>query len=242
MRDKIILVDDQEEIRTLLIPFLTQHGFEVIGSSYGEPADLIGLIRTHAPGLIVLDVRRPELSGLEVCAGIRRFSDTPLLFMGPDADEQLRITALGAGGDAYIAKPFSLELLLAQVKAQLRRYRREFPVHQRHLLQFPDLEIDLFSRSVRAYGQPAVLSAKEYQLLVILAKHPNRVFHTQELYDRIWPEHRLGDLRTVMVHIYNLRKKIERQPRKPQYIHTIRGVGYKFNAVVPQSSATLSSL
>ncbi|MOA03343.1 Transcriptional regulatory protein WalR [compost metagenome] len=229
MQEKIIIVDDNDSFRIFLVQFLGRHGFEVVSCSYRNHT-VIDLIRSHEPDLIILDLL-PGSDCLEVCAKLRIFSDKPILFMSSRSNEKLIISGLSAGGDHYIRKPFDAELLLAQVKAQFRRYERAFPANQRHLLSYPGLHIDLSAQLVMAYGKEALLSAKEFQLLAMLAKSPSRVFHTEALYERIWKDNGQGDIRTVMVHIYNLRQKIELDPRKPLFIHTVRGVGYRFNGI-----------
>lgn len=231
MRDKIIIVDDDDDFRKLLVQHLCKHGFEAIGCSYSGQ-DAIGLFHSHVPDLIILDLLAPRFEGLELCAEIRKVSDIPILFVSSFSEDYVKISAFNLGGDDYISKPLSLDVLLARVKAQIRRNRRAFPVNQRHLLHYPGLEVNLSTHSVLSYGKETILSTKEFQLLVILAKNPNRVFHTETLYDLIWRDSKLGDVRTVMVHIYNLRQKIEQQPHNPRYIHTVRGAGYKFNGGV----------
>jgi DNA-binding response OmpR family regulator len=232
MRNKIVIVDDNDSLRTFVVQFLSKNGFEAFSCSTRSQS-AISLIRTHDPDLIIVDMLLPATAGINLCTVIRKFSDKPILLMSSQIeDDDVKISGLRAGGDDYICKPFNFDLLLAQVKAHIRRYKGEFSVNQRHLLHFPGLEVDLSTQSVTSYGKEATLSAKEFQLLVLLAKNPNRIFHTEALYDLIWSDTQLGDLRTVMVHIYNLRKKIEKNPRKPLYIHTVRGSGYKFNGKV----------
>ncbi|WP_410771120.1 response regulator transcription factor [Fontibacillus sp. BL9] len=232
-REKMIVVSDNDSLCRFLFRFLSEHGFDV----YCGPADhsaVVHLIRAHAPTLIMVDMTTSAKAGIDLCTEIRRFSDSPILLVCAGSEEALTISGLSAGGDDYICTPFNRELLLAQVQALIRRYKGAFPVNQRHLLHFPGLEIDLSSQSVTSHGQETVLSAKEFQLLVLLAKHPNRIFHIESLYDLIWSDSKLGDLRTVMVHIYNLRQKIEINPSEPFYIHTVRGAGYKFNGKAAQ--------
>ncbi|MGF7045893.1 DNA-binding response OmpR family regulator [Paenibacillus sp. DS2015] len=231
MRDKIIIMDDDADTRKLLVQYLSEHGFEAVSYSYSSQAS-ITLIHSHDPDLIILDVSMPYVSGLDLCTELRKFSDKPVLFTSHHADDSLGIEALNRGGDEYVAKPFSFDVLHARIKAHIRRYKRAFPVHQRHLILYPGLEIDPSAHSVLSNGKEVILSSKEFRLLVILAKNPNRVFHTETLYDLIWRDIKQGDIRTVMVHIYNLRQKIEKKPRKPLYIHTVRGAGYKFNGAV----------
>lgn len=227
MRGKIIIIDEDADYRKQLALFLSKHGFEVVSYSFSSQT-LFTYIHAHDPDLIILDVLTPSVAGLDVCTRLRKFCDKPVLLTSQYSGDQLRIDALNLGGDEFVVKPFSFDLLLARINAHIRRYKRAFPVNERHLLLYQDLEIDPSTHSVKSYGKEVILSIKEFQLLVTLAKSPNRVFHTKTLYDLIWTDAGLGDIRTVMVHIYNLRQKIEKKPREPRYIHTVRGVGYKF--------------
>lgn len=226
MREKIIVMEDHASLRLALERFLSGHGYEVKGFPV-RGMNPEQLIRQYEPDLLLLDLPHPVSDIIRICTGIRKFSDKPILLMS-DKEEGDLIACLAAGGDDYIWKPVHFDLLLAQIKALIRRYKGTFPANQRDLLQFPDLKVNLANQSVVSHGREAVLSSKEFQLLVMLAKNPNRVFQTEVLYDLIWNRSGFGDLRTVMVHIYNLRKKIEINPRNPRYIHTVRGSGYKF--------------
>lgn len=234
MRNKIIIIDDDANTRKLLVQYLSKHGFDAFSYPYSNQAS-IAYIHSHDPDLIILDVSMPSVDGLIVCMELRKFSDKPVLFTSQHSEVNLRIDALNRGGDEYVLKPFNFDVLLARIKAHIRRYKRAFPVNQRHLLLYPGLEIDPSARSVKSYGKEIVLSTKEFRLLVTLAKNPNRIFHTETLYELIWRDMKEGDIRTVMVHIYNLRQKIEKKPKEPLYIHTIRGAGYKFNGSVSLS-------
>lgn len=231
MREKIIIFDDDAETRKLLVQTLLKHGYEAVGYAYSGQA-LVSFIHFHNPDLIIIDLLMPEAAGLNLCTELRKFSDKPVLFTGHHIEDELRIEALNRGADEFIAKPSSFEVLLARIRAHLRRYKRDFPINQRHLIHYPGLQIDPTTHSVIAHGKEVSLSSKEFQLLVILAKNPKRVFHTETLYDLIWNDIKQGDIRTVMVHIYNLRQKIEENPSDPLYIHTVRGAGYKFNGSV----------
>ncbi|MGF7030912.1 DNA-binding response OmpR family regulator [Paenibacillus mucilaginosus] len=230
MRETIILIDDHLEEGSRLARYLTLHGFEVICDGYHSPG-LPDLFRRHQPALILLDLAEPRLAGLQLCAEIRRSLDTPLLFISSLNEDSLKIEALRTGGDDYLTRPFSLEILLARIQAHIRRHRRAFPANRKHLLLYPDLEVDLLERRVTAGGSEVRLSSKEFNLLALLAKHPNQVYAIEALHEMLWGESRMSELRTVMVHIYNLRQKIEKDPRKPRYIHTVRGAGYKFEWV-----------
>ncbi|WP_426452649.1 response regulator transcription factor [Paenibacillus sp. S-38] len=227
MRETIILIGDHLEEGSRLARYLTLHGFEVICDVYHSPA-LPDLLRRYQPVLILLELAKPRLAGLELCAEIRRSLDTPLLFISSLNEDAIKIEALRTGGDDYLTRPFSLEILLARIQAHIRRHRCAFPANRKHILLYPDLEVDLLERRVKAGGSEVRLSSKEFNLLALLAKHPNQVYGIEALHELLWGETRMSELRTVMVHIYNLRQKIEKDPRKPKYIHTVRGAGYKF--------------
>ncbi|AIQ69568.1 response regulator transcription factor [Paenibacillus graminis] len=227
MREKIIIIDDDTETRRFLVQSLIEHGYEAVGYTHSGQA-AVSYIHSHDPDLIILD----GAGGLNICTELRKFSDKPVLFTSHHSEDYLRIEALNRGADEFIAKPSSFEGLLARIRAHLRRYKQAFPVNQRHLILYPNLQIDPTTHSVMAYGKEVSLSSKEFRLLVVLAKNPNRVFHTETLYDLIWKDMKQGDIRTVMVHIYNLRQKIEKNPSEPLFIHTVRGAGYKFNGSV----------
>jgi len=226
--EKILVVDDEPEISRLIDLYLTRDGFQVLVAENGLRA--LQLAKGHRPDLVILDIVLPDLDGLEVCRKLRREYSMPILFLSCKGEEPDKILGLSLGGDDYITKPFSPAELLARVKAHLRRNRLVSQANKEtSLLQFPGLIIDLDSHVVLAEGTPVILSAKEFQLLALLAKSPNRVFSTDQLFHSIWDPLDLGDTRTVMVHISNLRKKIEPNPSSPVYIHTIRGAGYKFS-------------
>lgn len=164
---------------------------------------------------------------------IREQSDVPILFVSCKNQEMDKVLGLSIGGDDYISKPFSPAELVARVKAHLRRQNMshsgapDAPAPQ-NILTAGDLEIDLSAHTVTVGGKPVHLTAKEFELLVLLSRYPNRVFTSRQIFDNLWDSYGIDeDVRTVMVHISNLRKKIEPNPEKPRYIHTARGVGYK---------------
>lgn len=237
--EKILVADDDKDTRDLLDMYLTKNNFRVTTAPNGT--SVLNLITTGQPDLIILDVLMPGLDGFEVCQAIRKESDVPILFLSAKESDIDKILGLGVGGDDYMTKPFSLAELVARVKAHLRRNRtlnkslinkKTATVHDtmQHILKFPNLEIDLQSYIVRVNGSTVSLPAKEFHLLSLLARNPNKVFSVEQLFETVWGVDSLGDHRTVMVHISNLRKKIEPDHTNPQYISTIRGIGYKFNS------------
>ena len=231
--DLILVVDDDQDIREVLNLYLTKERFKVLLAESGEAA--VTLAEKHNIDLILLDVMMPGIDGFETCQAIRKKTNVPILFLSAKEDEIDKILGLRIGGDDYITKPFSPGVLVAKIKAQLRRvkqnnYERNNGQKKREnpILSFPGLTIDTDSCVVKRDELIISLPAKEYQLLCVLARNVNRVYSVEQLFQLIWGEDSLGDNRTVMVHVSNLRKKIETNPAKPVFIQTVRGIGYKF--------------
>ena len=226
--EKILIVDDDLEIRDIIRLYLSREGFQVFTAGDWQSAG--SLVELEKPDLIILDVLLPELDGIELCLQLRRKTRAPILFLSCKGEEMDKIIGLTAGGDDYITKPFMPGELTARVKAHLRRSRLAGEEREHdQILEFAGLRIDLRSCEVIRDGRQVTLSAKEFALLSILAGHPNRVFPMEQLFQFAWKDQPLeGDARTVMVHISNLRKKIEAEPARPRYIRTVKGVGYKF--------------
>ncbi|UJF32896.1 response regulator transcription factor [Paenibacillus hexagrammi] len=225
---KILIVDDEPEIVELIRLYLVREGYEVISANNGQ--DVLRIVSEHHPDLIILDILLPGLDGIEVCRQLRKTYTTPIVFLSCKCEDIDIILGLSIGGDDYITKPFSPSQLVARVKAHLRRntyidQHRENP----QLVRYPGIEIDMASHIVKVNGQPISLSAKEFDLLSLMAKTPNRVYKIEQLFELVWSLESFGDPRTLIVHISNLRKKIEPNPAEPKYIITVRGVGYKFN-------------
>ncbi|WP_028546710.1 response regulator transcription factor [Paenibacillus taiwanensis] len=224
---KILIVDDELEITELISLYLKREGFKVYVADNGHAA--LELARTVKPDLIVLDILLKSLDGIEVCKQIRKTSTVPIIFISCKSDDVDIILGLTIGGDDYITKPFSPSQLVARVKAQLRRRLiQEHAASEGDIISYPGLELDLNSHTVKVDGRVISLSSKEFDLLTHLAQSPNKVFKLEQLYQLIWNSESFGDTRTLMVHISNLRKKIEPDPANPRYILTVRGVGYKF--------------
>jgi DNA-binding response OmpR family regulator len=183
-----------------------------------------------SPDLVILDILLPGMDGIEICRKLRQTYSTPILFISCKSEDMDIILGLSIGGDDYVTKPFSPSQLVARVKAHLRR-KQQLDQEKEELrqLSFPGLEIDLLTRNVWVNGSLIPLSSKEFDLLALLAKKPNRVVPIQHLYKEAWGVDSNGDTRTLLVHISNLRKKIEKDPADPVFIQTVRGVGYKFN-------------
>ncbi|MEK5057182.1 response regulator transcription factor [Paenibacillus shunpengii] len=241
--ESILVLDDELEISELIRLYLEREQYHVTTVSTGQAA--IQAVYELQPDLIILDILLPDMDGLEICRQIRDHTPAPILFLSCKGEDWDKISGLSVGADDYMTKPFSPGELVARVKAHLRRvHRQPQPVvtsneviYDRHILDFGDLLINETTHEVHIRGTAVQLSATEFNILHKLACQPGRVFPTEQLFDFIWGADHYGDTRTVMVHISNLRKKIEANPSMPQYIQTVRGVGYKFHAQPAASGA-----
>lgn len=232
-RDKIMVVDNEMEIIQLIKLYLSREGYEVVWTTDSTKA--AAMAAAENPDLILLDVVMPGLSGIELCSRIRESSEVPVIFVSCKGQDMDKVLGLSIGGDDYITKPFSPAELVARVKAHLRRRNISSSSVKEsscgNTLSAGGLNINLTAHTVTADGKQIHLTAKEFELLVLFCKYPNRVFTSRQIFDNLWNTYGLeDDVRTVMVHISNLRKKIEPNPEKPTYIHTVRGVGYKLVA------------
>jgi DNA-binding response OmpR family regulator len=234
---KILVVEDEEEIKNLISMYLVEEGFHVIWASNGKQA--CELTIKENPDLILLDILLPGQDGIEVCSQLRRHTNAPIIFVTCKKEDIDMILGLSIGGDDYITKPFSPRVLVARVKAHLRRgHIQTEKLTTQKILHYPGLYIDISSRSVFVNDIQITLTAKEFDILALLAKNPNRVFYTSQIFEKIWKTYVLDrDFKTVMVHMSNLRKKIEPQPSNPKYILTVRGIGYKFNGFAERLSS-----
>lgn len=230
--ETILVVDDDEDIREIITIYLKHEGYNVISATDGNQGLTYAL--SVNPDLIILDMMLPGLDGIEVCQELRKKLATPIIFLSCKSTPSDKSIGLIAGGDDYMSKPFDTIELLARVKAHLRRNRMLESLsnqnNPKNLICYPGLTIDIDSYSVNAYGEEVNLTHKEFQLLELLARNPNTVFSNEQLFKVLWTTDSFGDYRTVMVHISNIRKKIEPDPKHPIIIQTIKGVGYKFCA------------
>ena len=220
---KILVVEDELKIARLVRDYLVEAGFDVITAVDGPAA--IAEARSARPDLIVLDIGLPGLDGLDVTRSIRRYSDTPIVMLTARSDETDRIIGLELGADDYVVKPFSPRELVARVKAVLRRATGRMTTD---VLRTGDLEIDLDRRRVAVAGRTADLTATEFELLVVMAGEPGRVFTRSQLLDAVRGVSFQSYERAIDSHIKNLRSKLEVDPRRPRLIHTVYGVGYKY--------------
>jgi phosphate regulon transcriptional regulator PhoB len=227
---KILIVEDEPDIRKLVHYNLVQERYKVLEAEDGERA--LKLVEREKPGLVILDLMLPGLSGLEVCRTLRERPETakmPILMLTAKAGEADRVLGLEMGADDYLAKPFSPRELIARVRAILRRANGAARVEQLPSYNRGGLIIDFATYEVFARGKPVKLTLKEFELLKYLVQNPNRVLSRDQLLDHVWGDDTFVTPRTVDVHIRRLRKAVEKDDSKPQWILTLRGVGYKFD-------------
>jgi DNA-binding response OmpR family regulator len=226
----IAVIEDERELRTLLRGGLEGAGHSVITAEDGPGG--VALIEREEPDLVILDVMLPGFDGLEVCRRIRRARITPILMLTARSTELDKVLGLELGADDYLTKPFSMRELLARVGALLRRVERlrdqSRPAEDEEPIVRADLSIDPVTREVLSAGQPVQLTAREFDLLRLLAANPGRVFSREYLLDRLWGEGYGGFDRTVDTHILRLRKKLGGPGTPGERIVTLWGVGYKF--------------
>ena len=224
---RILLVDDEHSIQKLLTYPLRKEGYEVVSAMDGRQA--LDRLRDGRYDLVVLDVMLPELDGFEVCRQVRARSAVPIIMLTAKADEIDKVLGLELGADDYITKPFSVHEFRSRVKAVLRRAAL---VQVDETLEEPlergELRIDFEKRQVEIRGEPAGLTYVEFEILAALARAPGRVFSRTQLLERVWGDASYRDPRTVDVHIRHLREKLEQDPKHPELIFTVRGVGYRF--------------
>jgi len=224
----ILIIEDEKSIAELERDYLESYGFNVRIEGRGD----IGLELALGGDfhLLILDVMLPKLDGFEICRQVRQTLNLPIIMVTAKKEDIDKIRGLGLGADDYMTKPFSPSELVARVKAHLARYERltADKLAQNDFISIRGLHIDKPSRRVTIHGKEAALTSKEFELLLLLASHPNRVFEKEALFEKVWGLDSNGDAATVTVHIRRLREKIEHDPSNPQYIETIWGVGYRF--------------
>jgi phosphate regulon transcriptional regulator PhoB len=226
---KILVVDDEKDIVDLVSYNLEKEGFYTIKAYNGE--DALRLAISDKPRLMILDIMLPGIQGLEVCRKIRENPDTaflPIIMLTARGEEIDKIIGLEIGADDYVTKPFSVRELVARVHSILRRSEARQEVEMKEVFTFRGLRIDHGSHSVSVDGKNVSLSPTEFNLLKFLSRHPGRVYTRDQLLDFVWKDETFVEPRTVDVHIRRIRSQIEPTPSEPQYILTVRGVGYKF--------------
>jgi len=224
MTRTILVADDEQNLLETLSAYLRQDGFNVVTARTGREA--LFHFRDVTPDLVLLDVMMPEMDGWAVARAIRKESGVPLMFLTARIDDFDQVAGLEIGADEYITKPFSPRVVVAKVRALLRRAYGELAAEP-ELWRVRDLELNGETHTVTLRGQPVELTPNEFGLLGILMARPGRVFTRMELLDQLEGEAYAAYERTIDVHVKNLRKKIETDPRDPDYIETVYGVGYR---------------
>lgn len=224
MGRNILVVDDDKDIRELIAVYMKTENFNVDNASNGEEA--LKLIEGKKYDLVILDIMMPKVDGLQTLIEIRKSYTMPVIFLTAKDEEIDMIKGLALGADDYIAKPFSSMELIARVKSHLRRYTI-FNNSDKSLITIGDLKVDTDMRSVVVAGKEINLTPTEYKILELLCKNRGMVFSVEQIYENIWRnKYVVGDT-SIMVHITKLRQKIEKDPKTPEYIKTVWGVGYK---------------
>ena len=228
MAQRVLVVDDEKLIVKGIRFSLEQEGMEVDCAYDGEEA--VQKAKENEYDIILLDVMLPKLDGFEVCQQIREFSSVPVIMLTAKGADMDKILGLEYGADDYITKPFNILEVKARIKAIIRRTKKKAPEKEnRKVVEKGDLHLDCDSRRLNIGGKEINLTAKEFDLLELMALNPNKVYSRDHLLNAVWGYDYPGDVRTVDVHIRRLREKIEANPSEPKYVHTKWGVGYYFN-------------
>ncbi|MBQ4284309.1 MAG: response regulator transcription factor [Lachnospira sp.] len=227
MASRVLVVDDEKLIVKGLKFSLEQDNMTVECAYDGEEA--LEMIKNNEYDIILLDIMLPKLDGLQVCQMVREFSNVPIIMLTAKGDDMDKILGLEYGADDYITKPFNILEVKARIKAIFRRNtKKEAPKADTGVLKIRDMKLDCESRALFINDKEINLTAKEFELLEILAKNPNKVYSRDSLLNTVWGYDYPGDARTVDVHIRRLREKIEENPSEPKYVHTKWGLGYYY--------------
>ncbi len=228
MAKQVLVVDDEKLIVKGIRFSLIQDGMEVDCAYDGEEA--LEMVKNKQYDMILLDIMLPRMNGLEVCQTIREFSDVPIIMLTAKGEDMDKILGLEYGADDYITKPFNILEVKARIKAIMRRTSAKEAAQNPNMIIDGDLKIDCDSRRLFIQGKEIKLTAKEFDLMELLVKTPNKVYSREKLLNLVWGYEYPGDFRTVDVHVRRLREKVEANPSDPKYIHTKWGVGYFYHS------------
>ncbi|MGH4052597.1 MAG: response regulator transcription factor [Clostridium sp.] len=227
-KTRILVVDDEQKILDVIKAYLIKEGFDVLTASDGQEA--LNIFKNEQIHLIILDLLLPKISGEKVCNKIRATSSVPIIMLTAKTEEDNKIEGLAIGADDYITKPFSNRELVGRVKAIIRRtYRDINPLAQLLIINNGDLEINIEKMIVKKQGSPISLTSNEFKVLIALLTNPGQIFSREQLVNKAFGIDYDGFDRTIDTHIKNIRQKIEDDHKKPQYIVSVYGMGYKFN-------------
>ena len=230
-RVRVLVVEDEESFVDALTVGLTREGFEVVVARDGQEA--LALFHERPVDVVLLDLMLPKMSGLDVCRAMRAASDVPIIIVSAKGEEVDMVLLLEIGADDYVTKPYRLRELVARIRAVLRRRGAHEPATPSAEIAVGDLRMDVDARRLYVRGEEVKLRKKEFALLRLLLENPGRVLTREVLIDRVWGSDYVGDTKTLDVHIKRLRTLIERDPKNPERITTVRGVGYRFEPASP---------
>lgn len=229
MEHAILVVEDEAGIRETVNVFLKNQGYYVYSASNGKEG--LEMIEKHDIHLAIVDIMMPVMDGITMVMKLRENYDFPIIFLSAKSEDIDKITGLNIGGDDYVTKPFEPMELIARVNSNLRRYEQIIKLKNNneintHKLVVGSLELDKYTKEVMVNDKTVRLTAKEFQILELLMSYPGRVYSAEEIYQKIWKEDAINT-ETIMVHIRKLREKIEINPKKPEYLKVVWGIGYK---------------
>lgn len=225
---KVLVIEDEESFRDALEFILTKEGFQIESAASGK--DGIVAFTNFKPDIILLDLMLPGMSGTDVCKEIRSVSSVPIIMLTAKDAEIDKVVGLEVGADDYVTKPFSSPELIARIRAVLRRGSTDTNTDHEDVLELGPVKLDSVRHSVQVNGKEVSMPLKEFEVLEYLMENSGRVLTRGQLMDRIWGSNYVGDGKTLDVHIKRLRSKIELDPANPKLLHTVRGLGYRFEA------------
>lgn len=230
--ETILIVDDEKEIRNLISIYLKNEGFHVLEACDGEEG--LQLVKKHKVHLIVLDLMMPKVDGIKMCMKVREVAEMPIIMLTAKSQDMDKIGGLTIGADDYVTKPFNPLELIARIKSQLRRYLKMSGLHSsnKEEMEVGDLRINTATHEVFVNNERVKLTPREFAILELLVSNPGIVMSAEQIYEKVWKEEAFQSENTVMVHIRKIRERIETNPRNPQYIKTVWGVGYKVEKVL----------
>jgi len=229
MKHTILVVEDEKGIRDTVNVFLKNQGYTVLQANHGQEG--LEIIENHDIHLAIVDIMMPVMDGITMVMKLREKYDFPIIFLSAKSEDIDKITGLNIGADDYVTKPFEPMELIARVNSHLRRYEqiiqlKNEPEKTDHKLIVKDLVLDQYTKEVYVHNKTIRLTAKEFQILELLMSYPGRIYSADEIYESVWKEEAINT-ETIMVHIRKLREKIEINPKKPEYLKVVWGIGYK---------------
>lgn len=226
-KQTVLVVDDEVKILDVVTSFLESDGFRVIAAKNGTVA--LKLFDATNPDLVILDIMLPDIDGVELCRVIRKKSQVPIIMLTARVEEEDTVRCLDLGADDYVTKPFSPRALMGRVRAVMRRYTHEgIVIAENYTFNSGELEINCVTHEVFVHGRPVVLTPVEFKIIEVMSKNPKRVFSREDIIMAVYGSDYEGNDRSIDTHIKNLRQKVEDDPKSPNYILTVHGLGYRF--------------